>query len=180
VTQLVLEKHGLAPGDVQLLPAGSAAAQMELLRQGLAAATLISPPWPVIARREGYRLLSNTGKEVSYPFGIMATSAARVSDDPAEVKAVIRAMLDANRLIRADRDAVVAWIARRFDIDADAAAESYDLVLETQNDDGAIPPEGVANYFRVQQDEPDLREVRYDDVVETRLLQEVWRDMGLR
>src|SRR5689334_10784405 len=127
VTQLVLEKHGLSPRDVQLLPAGSAAAQMEHLRQGLAAATLISPPWPITARREGFRLLSNTGREISYPFGVMATHANRVADDSAEVKAVIRATLDANRLIRADRDTAIAWIARKFDVEPDVAAESYDM-----------------------------------------------------
>jgi ABC-type nitrate/sulfonate/bicarbonate transport system substrate-binding protein len=180
VTQLVLEKHGLNPRDVQLLPAGSAAAQMEQLRQGLAAATLISPPWPITARREGFRLLSNTGREVSYPFGIMATHTARATDDPAEVKAVIRATLDASRLIRAERDAAIAWIARKFAVEPDVAAESYDMVLETQNDNGEIPREGVANYFRVQDEDPGLRDVRYEDVVDTRLLQEVWRDLGIR
>jgi ABC-type nitrate/sulfonate/bicarbonate transport system substrate-binding protein len=180
VTQLVLEKHGLNARDVQLLSAGSAAAQMEQLRQGLAAATLISPPWPITARREGFRLLSNTGREISYPFGIMATSAARVSDDPAEVKAVIRATLDANRLIRAERDAAIAWIGRKFEVEPDVAAESYDMVLETQNDNGEIPRDAVANYFRVQEEQPDLRDVRYEDVIETQLLQEVWREMNLR
>jgi len=180
VTQLVLEKHGLDPRDVQLLPAGSAAAQMEQLRQGLAAATLISPPWPITARREGFRLLSNTGREISYPFGIMATHASRAADNPAEVKAVIRAILDGNRLIRAERDATIAWIARKFEVEPDVAAESYDMVLETQNDDGAIPRDAVANYFRVQEEDPALRDVRYEDVVDTRLLQEVWRDTGIR
>jgi ABC-type nitrate/sulfonate/bicarbonate transport system substrate-binding protein len=110
----------------------------------------------------------------------MATSAGRTTDDPAEVKAVIRATLDANRLIRAEREAAVAWIARKFEVEPDVAAESYDMVLETQNDDGEIPREGVANYFRVQEEQPDLRDVRYEDVVETRLLHEVWREMGIR
>ncbi len=180
VAELVLEKHGVSPSDVQLLPAGSAAAQMEQLRQGLAAATLISPPWPITARREGYRLLSNTGREISYPFGVMATTTARMTDDPAEVKAVIRGTLDANRLIRAERDAAIAWIARKFEVEPDVAAESYDMVLETQNDDGAIPREAVANYFRVQDDDPSLRDVPYENVVDTRLLQAVWAEMGIR
>src|SRR5207249_2874920 len=110
-------------------------AQMEALQQGLAAATVISPPWPIVARREGYRLLANIGREVAYPFGIMATGASRVADEPAEVKAVIRAILDANRLIRVDREATIAWIVKRFEVEPEVAAESYDLVLETQNDD---------------------------------------------
>jgi ABC-type nitrate/sulfonate/bicarbonate transport system substrate-binding protein len=180
VTQLVLEKHGVNPRDVQLLPAGSAAAQMEQLRQGIAAATLISPPWPITARREGFKLLSNTGREISYPFGIMAAHAGRAADDPAEVRAVIRATIDSARLIRAEREAAIAWIARKFEVEPDVAAESYDMVLETQNDNGEIPREGVANYFRVQEEQPELRDVRYEDVVDTRLLQEVWREMGIR
>jgi ABC-type nitrate/sulfonate/bicarbonate transport system substrate-binding protein len=165
---------------VQLLASVSAAAQMELLRQGVAAATTISPPWPITARREGYRLLSNVGRDIAYPFGVMGTSTRRIAEEPAEVKAVIRAILDANRLIRDDREGTIAWITRKFEVEPDVAAESYDLVLETQNDDGEISPEGMANYFRIQEDLPELREVRYEDIVETRLLREVWQEMGLR
>ena len=65
------------------------------------------------------------------------------------MKAYVRATLDANRLIRSDREAVIAWM-RRFEVEPDIAAESYDIVLETQNDTGELPREGVANYFRVQ------------------------------
>jgi hypothetical protein len=54
------------------------------------------------------------------------------------------------------------------------------MVLETQNDNGEIPRDAVANYFRVQEEQPDLRDVRYEDVIETQLLQEVWREMNLR
>jgi hypothetical protein len=93
---------------------------------------------------------------------------------------VIRATLEGNRLIRSDRQGTIEWIARRFEVEPDVAAESYDLVIETHNDNGEIPRDGVVNYFRIQEDQPDLRDVRYDDVVETRLLQEVWREMGLR
>jgi ABC-type nitrate/sulfonate/bicarbonate transport system substrate-binding protein len=180
VTALVLEKHGVERRDVQLLGSPSAAAQMEHMRQGVTAAATISPPWPITARRDGYRLLSNIGQEVAYPFGIMGTTATRVAQDPAEVKAVIRATLEGNRLIRSDRQGTIEWIARRFEVEPDVAAESYDLVIETHNDNGEIPRDGVVNYFRIQEDQPDLRDVRYDDVVETRLLQEVWREMGLR
>ena len=180
VTALVLEKHGVERRDVQLLASVSAAAQMEHLRQGVTAAATISPPWPIVARRDGYRMLSNIGQEIAYPFGIMGTSTRRLEEDPAEVKAVIRATLEGNRLIRADREGTIAWIAGRFEVEPDVAAESYDLVIESHNDDGEISREGVANYFRIKEDQPDLRDVRYDDVVETRLLQEVWREMGLR
>ncbi len=179
VTELVLEKHGVSPREVDLLAAGSAAGQMEQLRQGIAAAAPISPPWPLVASREGYRLLANIGQEIVYPFGVMATSTARLQSERAEVKAVIRATLEANRLIREDREGTIAWIARRFDVAPDVAAESYDLVIDTQNDTGEILPEGVANYFRSQQEQPELRDVRYEDVVEVEVLREVWREMGL-
>ena len=58
--------------------------------------------------------------------------------------------------------------------------ESYELVMLVQNIDGEVLREGVASYFRVQDEQPELRDTRYEDVVETRLLAEVQREMGIR
>jgi ABC-type nitrate/sulfonate/bicarbonate transport system substrate-binding protein len=180
VTELVIEKNGVNPRDVQYLASGTAPAQMEHLRQGLAVAASISPPWPVLARREGYHSLANVGQQVPYPFGLFATTTTRIADDPAEVKALIRGTIETHRLLRDDPATAIDWIARRFDVDQEIAAESYTLVIEVQNVGGEVPRDAVANYFRVQQEATDLREPRYEDVVEARLLQEVWRELGLR
>ncbi len=180
VTRLVLENHGVDPREVQWLASGTDAASMELLRQGVAQATVISPPWPIAARQEGYRRLSRIGQEVPYPFGLFATTTARLAAEPAEVKALIRGTLETQRAMREDPASVIAWITRRFDVDQAVAAESYELLMPLLNESGEVPRDAVATFFRVQEDQPELRDTRYEDVVDTQLLQAVWQEMGRR
>jgi ABC-type nitrate/sulfonate/bicarbonate transport system substrate-binding protein len=153
---------------------------MEHLRQGLVVAATISPPWPLLAQRDGYRLLSNIGEEIAYPFGIFASTSARMEQEPAEVRALIHGTLEAHRLLREDPAGAIAWIAKRYDVDDEVAAGSYELVIGVQNDDGAVLRAGVENYFRVQPEQPELRNTRFEDVVDTRPLEAVWRELGMR
>jgi ABC-type nitrate/sulfonate/bicarbonate transport system substrate-binding protein len=180
VTMLLMEKHGLNPREVQYIAGGTDAAQLELLRQGMVAGSTFSAPWPVMARREGFRRLARMGEEIPYPFGVFATTTARLAAEPAEAKAIIRGTLDTQRALREDRASVIAWIARHFEVDADMAAESYELTIPFLNDGGEIPREAVANYFRAQEDQPELRDTRYEDLVDTELIRAVWQEMGLR
>jgi ABC-type nitrate/sulfonate/bicarbonate transport system substrate-binding protein len=180
VTELVIEKNGVNPRDVEYIASGSAQGQMEHLRQGIAVAATISPPWPIAARREGFHMLANIGQEVPYPFSLFATTTTRLSQDHAEVQTIARATLETHRLMREDPATTIAWIVRRFEVDQDVAAESYQMVIEVQNDDGEVPRDAVATYFQVQDEQPELRDTRYEDVVDVRPLQAAWRDLGMR
>lgn|SRR5579875_1337380 len=180
VTELVIRKHGVDPREVQYIASGTAPAQMEHLRQGLAVAATISPPWPLVARREGYRQLAIIGQEIEYPFGLFVTTTQRLTEQPAEVKALIRGTLEAQRAMREAPAAAIAWIQRRFDVDLDVATESYALIMALQNPTGEVLREGVANYFQVQTDQPELRSVRFEAVADAQPLREVWQEMGGR
>jgi ABC-type nitrate/sulfonate/bicarbonate transport system substrate-binding protein len=180
VTKLVLQKYGVDPREVQWIASGSDAASIELLRQGVAAATALSLPWPIVAEREGYHRLARLGIEVPYPFGLFATTPARLAAAPGEVKTLIRATLEAQRAMRADSAGVSAWIAQRFEVEPDVARESYELLMPLLNETGEVPRDAVATFFRGQTDEPAVRDTRYEDVVDTQLLPAVWQEMGLR
>jgi ABC-type nitrate/sulfonate/bicarbonate transport system substrate-binding protein len=178
-TELLLEKHGVDPNQVQFIASGSAPAQMEQLRQGGAQAVTMSPPWTLSARREGFRSLAHIGQEVPYPWDLFATTAERLASDPSEVKALIRGTLEAQRLMHDDREAVIAWIVRRFDVEQDVATESLDQALLVHNASGELTRESVATYLRLQADkDPVLRDARYEDLVDMRPLQEVRQEMG--
>src|SRR5262249_21902808 len=86
-TLALMEEHGVNPRDVQYLAGGTDGAQLELLRQGVVAGSTFSAPWPVMAKREGFRRLARMGEEVPYPFGVFATTSGRMAAEPAEVKA---------------------------------------------------------------------------------------------
>ena len=153
---------------------------MEHLRQGLDVAATISPPWPLMVRREGFHMLANIGEEIQYPFGLFATTTTRLNQDLTEVAAMTRATLATHPRMWQDPATIIAWIARRYEVDQEVATDSYQMVIRIQNDDGEVLREGVANYFRVQEEQPELRDVRYEDVVDVRPLQAAWRGMGIR
>jgi ABC-type nitrate/sulfonate/bicarbonate transport system substrate-binding protein len=180
IIELLLEKHGVDPRDVGVVVSGSAAAQMEHLRQGLVVASITAPPWTVEARRAGFRHLASAGQEIAYPYSLFATTTARLAEDPEHVRAIIRGSLDAQRLMRQDPAGVIAWITRRFEVDEEIASESYALSIAAQNDHGEVLREAVTNYFRVQKEHPELRDTHYEDVVDMRLLREVWLEQGVR
>jgi ABC-type nitrate/sulfonate/bicarbonate transport system substrate-binding protein len=180
VTLLLIEKHGVNPREVEYVAAGTTPAQMEQLRQGVGVATPLPAPWTIVAQREGYRRLANIGAEIPYPFGLFATTTARLGQEPAEVQAMIRGTLDAHRLLREERADVIAWIARRFEVEPEVAAESYELLVPLLNEGGEVPRDAVANYFGAQEEQPELRNTRYEDVVDPRPLQAVRQETGRR
>jgi hypothetical protein len=115
-----------------------------------------------------------------YPFGLSATTPAHLAAAPGEVKTLIRATLEAQRAMRADPAGVSVWIAQRFEVEPDVARESYELLMPLLNEMGEVPRDAVTTFFRGQADEPAVRDTRYEDVVDTQLLQAVWQEMGLR
>jgi ABC-type nitrate/sulfonate/bicarbonate transport system substrate-binding protein len=133
-----------------------------------------------VAQREGYHRLARLGIEVPYPFGLFATTPARLAAEPGAVKSLIRATLEAQRAMRDDPAGVAAWIAQRFEVEPDVARESYELLMPLLNETGEVPRDAVATLFRGHADEPEVRDARYEDVVDTQLLQAVWQEMGLR
>jgi hypothetical protein len=82
--------------------------------------------------------------------------------------------------MQADPVGVTAWIARRFEVEPDVARESYELLMPLLNETGEVPRDAVATFFRGQVEEPAVRDTRYEDVVDTQLLQAVWQELGLR
>ena len=53
------------------------------------------------------------------------------------------AEIQALRYLRAEREATVAFIAQRFNMEPDLAARSYELVLPSFSADGRLPREGL-------------------------------------
>ena len=73
-TRLIFAHYGLEPQrDVQLLPIGDAPVQYELLRQGQIDSIVVSLPFPLLAQREGYKLLVNAPDIVSMPLAGIGT-----------------------------------------------------------------------------------------------------------
>ena len=142
--QLLVQHFGLDPQqDVQIVGVGEESQLYQALRLGRVQATPISPPFPVLAEREGYRLLVNAADVLPLPQTGVGTSVAKLDTQRAQVRRMVAAEIQGLRFVRAEREATIALIAERFQMEREVAARSYDLVLPSFSTDGRLDREGL-------------------------------------
>jgi NitT/TauT family transport system substrate-binding protein len=155
--------------------------QMAGLTTGSLQGAMLVPPYDGIMARKGYRRLVSAVDLLEYPQGGIATTDKKLKEKPAQVKRVIRAMIQALNEIRSERERTVTYIATRWKIDQELAAQSYDIMVRSFSKDGSASAKSIQNVIdstrsRLQID----RAVSVNDVAAFSLLGEVQREMSLR
>jgi ABC-type nitrate/sulfonate/bicarbonate transport system substrate-binding protein len=177
---LLLRKYGMDVSNVQLLPAGDSPRQMEMLRQRQVDAAVISPPYPLTARREGFRLLANAHEEVDLSLTGLSASQATISQRGDLVRRVIRAEIEALQFMHQDRAGAIRVMQQRFATDAALAPEAYDLIISAFGHDGSINSAGLETLLTLDKEEGAIPEhVTVEDIVDLQPLHDVQRVMGL-
>jgi NitT/TauT family transport system substrate-binding protein len=155
--------------------------QMAGLAAGSLHGAMLVPPYDGIMARKGYRRLVSAVDLLEYPQGGIATTDKKLKEKPAQVKRVIRAMIQALNEIRSEREQTVSYIATRWKIDQELAAQSYDIMVRSFSKDGSASAKSIQNVIdstksRLQID----RAISVNDVVAFSLLGEVQRELSLR
>ena len=102
-------------------------------------------------------------------------------DFTTQAKGVARTMIQALSLIREEREKTVSYIATRWKIDRDLAAESYDMMVRSFSKDGSASTRSIQNIIdstisRLQIE----RNLTIADVVALPLLNAAQKELGLR
>jgi len=177
---LLLRKHGVARDEVQLIPGGDTFRQMEMLRQRQVDAALLGPPFPLIARREGFTLLASAPDEIQLAFSGLATSQDNLARRGDMVRRVIMAEIEALRYMHSDRAGALRILMEHFPGEPDIAAQSYDLIIGSFSRDGSLPRDGVEAVLALDKEDGAIPDhIRYEDVVDDRPLQAAQRALGL-
>ena len=155
--------------------------QMAGLAAGSLHGAMLVPPYDGIMARKGYRRLVSAVDLLEYPQGGIATTDKKLKEKPAQVKRVIRAMIQALNEIRSERERTVSYIATRWKIDQELAAQSYDIMVRSFSKDGSASAKSIQNVIdstrsRLQID----RAISVNDVAAFSLLGEVQRELSLR
>jgi NitT/TauT family transport system substrate-binding protein len=155
--------------------------QMAGLAAGSLHGAMLVPPYDGIMARKGYRRLVSAVDLLEYPQGGIATTDKKLKEKPAQVKRVIRAMIQALNEIRSEREQTVSYIATRWKIDQELAAQSYDIMVRSFSKDGSASAKSIQNVIdstksRLQID----RAISVNDVAAFSLLGEVQRELSLR
>jgi NitT/TauT family transport system substrate-binding protein len=175
-TLITLRHFGLEPGrDVQIQPTQGTPEQLTLVSQGLADASLFSPPTNLKAVELGLMPIANM-TELNIPFMQTAVGIAPAwgREHGEEVRRFLRAYVKAVAVARRDADGTKAAIGKYTQTDDQTVLdETYRYYRELWGrPDFRVPPEAVASILRVM-DVPGADTANPADFVDNRYVEEL-------
>jgi NitT/TauT family transport system substrate-binding protein len=155
--------------------------QMAGLVSGSLQGAMMVPPFDGIMVKKGFNRLVFASDFLDYPQGGLATTDKKIKEKPAQVKRIVRTMIQALNEIQADRDRAVSYIATRWKIDRDLAMESYDTMVRSFSKDGSASTQSINNVIESTKSRLQInRSVAVTDVVALPLLAEVQKELILK
>jgi NitT/TauT family transport system substrate-binding protein len=140
VARDLVKKKGVNPEQVTFIQTGSVSNSVQSLSQGTVAAAVLSLPHNVVMTQKGYReLASATEFNMRSASGGIATSEAKLKQEPAQVKTVLRATLEAMEFNRKEKAWMVGYIQNKWKLTPKVAEECYRVWLNGFTADGKIP-----------------------------------------
>jgi NitT/TauT family transport system substrate-binding protein len=133
---IVLEalKHYGADKDVQLVSTGDVANGFLSLQQGSMPAVALTPPYSILAQRQGFRDLVRTAEIVGVsPTTGLITTKEKLEREPQKIRRALRAATKAVDYARARRPELVQFIMRQYKMEKEMAESIYDAIMETLN-----------------------------------------------
>jgi len=135
----LVKKKGINPEQVTFIQTGSVSNSVQSLSQGTVAAAVLSLPHNVVMTQKGYReLASATEFNMRSASGGIATREAKLKQEPAQVKTVLRATLEAMEFNRKEKAWMVNYIQNKWKLAPKVAEESYRVWLNGFTPDGKI------------------------------------------
>ena len=120
--------------DVQLVSTGDVANGYLSLQQGSMPAVALTPPYSMLAKRQGYRDLVKTGDKISVsPTTGLVTTKDKLEREPQKVRRTIRAVMKAVDYAKGHKVETVQFIVKQYKMERDIADSIYDEIMETLN-----------------------------------------------
>ena len=182
LARLLLKQANVHPDrNINYLSAGSASARLALMKQGVADAAMLPPPFDVEGKKLGYSVLAKTFEVLSLPQSGLAIHANRLKEKPDEIRRVIRAGIKANQYLRSNRDGVIKFYMDWQRAGAEIATTTYDAVWRVYNNDGAMPIDGLNLLIQDTREALDIkREVTAQDLADLSILKIAQGELGIK
>ena len=120
--------------DVQLVSTGDVANGYLSLQQGSMAAVALTPPYSILAKRQGYRDLIRTGDVIGVsPTTALVTTKEKLEREPQMVRRAIRAVMKATDYAKGRRPELVQFISRQYNMEREVSEAVYDALMDTLN-----------------------------------------------
>jgi NitT/TauT family transport system substrate-binding protein len=139
VARDLIKRKGVNPDLVTYIQTGSVSNSVQALSQGSVAAAVLSLPHNVIMAQKGYREIASAPEfNLRSASGGVATREAKLKQEPAQVKTVIRATLEAMDFNRKEKAWMVNYIQNKWKVAPQVAEESYKAWLNGFTADGKV------------------------------------------
>src|SRR5213594_1165790 len=140
-------------------------------------AAILTPPYTSMADLSGYVDLGDTF-DVGDVQGGLVTTARRIQEERAQVKAVVRALVRTLEYISSHEDEVLDYLQRQFGLDRQVAAGSYGVLKRVFSMNGDIDDGLLKSVIeRMKQDSKITEEISAGRIVDLSLVREVQSDL---
>lgn len=182
IARMVVKHHGIDPdSEIKLLALGSDAARLTALKEGVIDVMIVAPPVDFEAKRLGFNIISRAGDIFRFPYNGMAAGMKKLSEQPDEVKRVLRAMLRANGYILKNRQGTIQVLVNWAKSKPEFAEAGYDSAVSVFSADGNIPEEGMRMVLDGYRKSMNIsRPIPLSEVADLAPLLEAQRELGLR
>jgi len=106
---------------LKIIQLGAERGRYAALKEGIVDVAVLSPPTDTDAQRNGFRVLSRFYELYKLPFTGIGANLKKLKEKPDEVKRMIRAMLKANRFVRANREGTIQTMMDWIKVDRESA-----------------------------------------------------------
>lgn len=145
-----LKKAGMSMNDIQLRSiSGTSTIYSQLVGGGVDAAVM-SPPFDAMAVQKGFREVAFIGDVLDLPYLGLGADAGFIRDHRPQVVATLRAVLQANRWLKANPDAATELVVKYFGSPPDVAKLSVDKMLPLLSETGRASPQGIKEAIDIQ------------------------------
>ena len=120
--------------DVQLVSTGDVANGYLTLQQGSMQAVALTPPYSMLAKKQGYRDLVKTSDMIAVsPTTGLVTTKEKLEKEPGKIRRVIRAVFRAVDYAKTRKPDMIQFVMRQYKMERDVAESVYDAIMETLN-----------------------------------------------
>src|SRR5215467_3389994 len=167
--------------EIKILALGSDSARFTALKEGIVDVAVISPPADAEGKKLGFTVLARAYELFKFPFVGLGTSVKKINERPEEVKRVLKALIKANRYIRANREGSVQVLMEWGRTDKENAGLSYDSTVRVFNQDGSIPEDGLRLVVEQAKEGAKVtRDVQPGEVADTSILRQAQKELGIQ
>jgi ABC-type nitrate/sulfonate/bicarbonate transport system substrate-binding protein len=183
VAREIIRSFGLTPErDIITQGLGSQANNQAALRAGAVHGAIFTPPYDVIGEEEGFRVLAWAGDVVKEQLQAgLVTSDNKISKNPAQVKRMVRGFVKSLVYLRKEKSKIVDFISKQWNIDADVAEKSYQVMIKTLSANGSASDAAIETVIQqILKANKSQKQVSHAQVANLTFLEEAQRELGVR